>query len=192
MSEHLAIVARPTLKRLVRTRALTWKRRRREAPIGRVRPHDRVFFKDPGGPVLASGIVSRVREERRGRQYVLTLRFRGVRKLPVPFPVVKRDRRSWVICAPPTDARQQRLLATPSPSVRDLLRAVHAGRRRVPSRRSVTAILAHLARQGRAEGSLLLWLAFLAALSEGDGVVDAVQEYAKKPARHVVPFAVFS
>lgn len=192
MAEHLAIVAVPALRRLLRRRALTWKRRRREAPVGRVRPADRVFFKDPGGPVLASGIVSRVREERRGGQYLLHLRFRELRKLSVPFPIVKRDRRSWVVCAPPRDARQQRLLATPPPSVRDLLRAVHAGRRRLPSRRTVADLLAHLARQRRTEGSLLLWLAFLTALSEGDSAVEALQEYAKRPARHVVPFAVFS
>lgn len=192
MAEHLAIVAAPALRRLLRKRTLSWKRRRREAPIGRVRQGDRVFVKTPGGPVLASGLVTRVREERKGREYLLHLRFRDLRKIPVPFPVVKRDRRSWVVCAPPRDARQQALIAPPPPSVRDLLRAVHAGRRRVPSRRTVTKLLAHLARQHRAEGSMLLWLAFLAVLSEGDGVADALQEYAHKPARHVVPFAVFS
>lgn len=192
MAEHLAIVAAPALRRLLRKRTLSWKRRRREAPIGRVRQGDRVFVKTPGGPVLASGLVTKVREERKGREYLLYLHFRGLRKIPVPFPVVKRDRRSWVVCAPPRDARQQALITTPPPSVRDLLRAVHAGRRRVPSRRTVTKLLAHLARQHRAEGSMLLWLAFLAVLSEGDGVADALQEYAHKPARHVVPFAVFS
>lgn len=185
-------MAAPALRLLLRKRTLTWKRRRREAPIGRVRRADRVFVKTPGGPVLASGIVTRAREERRGRQYFLHLRFRGMQKLPVPFPVVKRDRRSWVVCAPPRDIRQQPLITTPPPSMRDMLRAVHAGRRRPPSRRAVTKLLAHLARQHRTEGSMLLWVAFLAALSEGDGVVEAVHEYAQKPARHVVPFAVFS
>lgn len=192
MAEHLAIVNARELRRLLRRPVLVWKRRRREAPVGRVRAHDRVYFKTPGGPVAASGTVSRVREERTAGTYVLHVRLRGLKKLAVPFPVLKRDRRSWVVCAPPTDARQQKLLATPAPSVKDLLRAVHAGRRRLPSRRAVTKLLAHLAHQQRSEGSLLLWLALLAVLQEGDSALDAVQEYVKKPARHVVPFAVFS
>lgn len=193
MSEHLAIVSAPTLRGLLRRRTMTWKRRRRDAPIGRVRPSDRVFFKLPGGPVVATSVVSRVREERRGGRYMLTLRFRVLHKLTVPFPVLKRDRRSWIVCAPPPDERQQRLLAGPDVTLRGLLRAVHAGgQRRLPSRRAATALLARLARQRKAEGSLLLWLALLAALSEGDRLVEVVQDFSRKPARRVVPFALFS
>lgn len=192
MGEHLAIVSQKTLRRVLRRPVLTWSRRRREAPIGRVRKGDLVFLKTPGGAVVASGRVSRVKEERRGGSYFVHLRFRDFGRLAVPFPVVKRDRRSWVTCAPPLDAAQQRLLAARAPTVKDLLQAVHAGRRRLPSRRVVTRILSQLTRQQRTEGSLLLWLALLAMLSETDSALDAVTEYAKKPARRVVPFAVFS
>lgn len=192
MAEHLAILPQAALRRALRRTSLTWRSRRRSAPVGRVQKQDRVFFKLPGGPVVASGVVSRVTESRAAGKYVLALRFRGLRKLPVPFPVVKRDRRSWVVCAPPRDARQQRLLPVPEIGVPDLLRAVHAGRRRLPSRRVLLRLLARLARQRRAEGSLLLWLALLTAASEGNQPLELVAEYARKPARHVVPFAVFS
>lgn len=192
MPEHLAIVSGKTLRSLLRRRSLTWSRHRREAPIGRVRKGDLVFFKAPGGAVVASGRIARLQETRRGGRYVLSLRFRGLDKLAVPFPVVKRDRRSWVVCALPADRAQQRLLAARAPTVRELLQAVHAGRRRLPSRRMVRRILAQLTRQQRTEGSLLLWLALLAILQESDSALDAVTEYARRPARRVVPFAVFS
>jgi hypothetical protein len=192
MPEHLAVVSPKTLRGLLRRPVLTWNRRRREAPIGRVRKGELVFLKTPGGAVVASGRVSRCTEERRGGRYVLHLRFRDFERLAVPFPVVKRDRRSWVTCAPPRDAAQQRLLAARAPTLKELLQAVHAGRRRLPTRRQAARILAQVALQQRAEGSLLLWLALLAVLQEADHALDAVTEYARKPPRRVVPFAVFS
>lgn len=192
VAEHLAILPRTALRKVLRRSTLTWKARRRTAPIGRVRPQDRVFFKHPGGPVVASGTVARAAEGRAAGKYVLTLRFRGLRKLPVPFPVVKRDRRSWVVCAPPKDTRQQSLMVLPEPSVSDFLRSVHAGRRRLPSSRALLKLLSRVARQHRAEGSLLLWLAFLTAASEDGRPLELLAEYVRKPARHVVPFAVFS
>lgn len=192
MAEHLVVVSATTLRRLLRKPVLTWVRRRREAPVGRVRIGDRVFLKGPGGLVAASGAVARVREARKGGRYVLTIRFRGLRRLPVPFPVVKRDRRSWVVCAPPLDANQQRLLAASSPSIPDLLRAARATHQRLPSPRKARALLAALARQPRADGTLLLWLAMLAAAPESDRAADVLLGYLRKPASAVVPFAVFS
>ena len=192
MAEHLVVVSSLTLKRLLHRPTLTWMRRRREAPVGRVRAGDHVFFKGPGGLVTTSGTVARVQEARKGGRYVLTLRFRGLKKLSVPFPVVKRDRRSWVVCSPPMDASQQRLLIGSAPTVHDLLRAVRTTRRRLPSPRVARALLASFAREPRSEGALILWLAMLIAAPEADRVTEVLREYVRKPASTVVPFAVFS
>lgn len=192
MAEHLAVLSARTLNRLLRQRVLVFGRRRREAPIGRLSTGDRVFFKLPGGPVMAEGTVSRMREGRAGGRYVLTARFRRLRKLAVPFPVVKHDRRSWVVCSAKVDERQQTLITPRVLTVRELLQAVHAGHRRLPSRRAVTRLLAQSARQHRIDGSMVLWLALLAAIDNPEHIVDTILEYTKKPARRVVPFAVFS
>lgn len=192
MADHLAIVSSKTLRQLLRRPTLTWKRRRREAPVGRVHVRDRVFFKLPGGPVAATADVGAVRQEKQGVTYLLTLRFRGVKRLPVPFPILKRDRRSWIVCASSPDARQQRLLSPPSLSLEQLLREMQRTRRALPSRRSMIRLLASWARQPKSEGVLLLWLALLACSRDAERSVEDLRSLFKRPPLRVVPFAVFS
>ncbi len=191
MAEHLAILSSRTLRRLYRKPILRWSRRRREAPIGRVRTGDLIHVKVPSGLVVARGTVSSVREEKIGGTYVLSLQLRRFQKLRTPFPIEKHDRRSWVVCAPSDDAQQQRLLVASPPTIEDLLRVMRTTRRRLPSRCAVRIQLAALARTAGTDGSLLLWLALLAEASAAGTVSQALRDYARKPARGVVPFAVF-
>lgn len=186
------VLSAGSLRRLLRRPVLTWKRRRREAPVGRVRVGEVAFVKLSGGPVVAKGAFSKVREERRGGQYVLTLRLRGFRRLSVPFPVVKRDRRSWVVCALPPDADQQRLLAVAEPTLSSLLPSGRGTARRGLGPRLARQLLAAFAREPRTDASLLVWLALLASRPESGRLSDTLAAYARKPARRVVPFAVFS
>lgn len=192
MAEHLAVVSPRTLRRFLRTKVLTWTRRRREAPIGRVHVGDRVFFKHAGRWVIAAGTVGRVKEERVGERYALTLQFRQLRKLPVAFPIVKRDRRSWVVCASSDDPRQQQLLRATSLTIAELLQAIRARRSRLPSRQTVRKLLAASTRHPKADARVLVWLALIAAAVESDDPDEALRDFLKKPARRVFPFAVFS
>ncbi|MDP3685739.1 MAG: hypothetical protein Q8R32_02815 [bacterium] len=192
MAEHLAVVSSRTLRRLLRTKLLTWTRRRREAPIGRVHAGDQVFFKHAGRWVIAAGTVAGVREARQGGRYVLALKFRQLRKLSVPFPIVKRDRRSWVVCASSDDPRQQRLLSVASPTVAELLQATGTRRARLSSRRAVRTLLAAYARQPETDAGLLVWLAFLAASGNEEDLGEVLRAYIRKPSSRVFPFAVFS
>lgn len=159
--------------------------------MGRIRQGDLVHIKVPSGPVVARGIVSSVREEKAGGQYVLILHFRALRRLPVPFPVEKHDRRSWVVCPPPDDASQQRLLAVSPLTIDDLARAMRAMRRNLPSRRAIRSQLASLARETGTDGALLVWLALLAGAADPGKVNERLRGYLRKPARTVIPFAVF-
>lgn len=192
MTEHLVVVSPRTLRRLLRRSPLVWTRRRREVPVGRVHAGDTVFFKHAGRPVSAVGTVARVREARVGRRYVLTLKLRKVRKLFAPFPVVKRDRRSWVVCAAGADPRQQRLLGAASPTIADLLHGLRARRGRLPGRRAVRELLAATARQPSADTGILLWLSLFAAAAEDADFGEVLRGYLQKPSSRVFPFAVFS
>lgn len=192
MAEHLAVVSPRTLQRVFRRRELTWSRRRREIPVGRVHVGEAIFFKYAGGPVHAVGTVARVREARVKGRYVLTIALRRLQKLPVPFPIVKRDRRSWVVCASPDDPQQQRLLGTPSQTIAELLQGIRTRRRRVPPQRTVRALLSAYARQPSTDAGLLVWLALLAASMQNDDLDERLRRYIKKPSSRVFPFAVFS
>lgn len=159
--------------------------------MGRVRQGDLVHIKMPSGPVVARGIVAHVGEEKAGGRYVLTLRFRALKRLPAPFSVEKHDRRSWVVCPPPDDASQQRLLAASLLTIDDLARAMRATRRKLPSRRAIRAQLASLAREAGTDGALLVWLALLAEAADQGKTSESLRGYLRKPARRVIPFAVF-
>ncbi|TSC72754.1 MAG: hypothetical protein G01um101438_471 [Parcubacteria group bacterium Gr01-1014_38] len=191
MAEHLAVVSPRTLRRLLRTKVLTWTRRRREAPVGRVHIGDQVFFKYAGQRVIAAGTVARVKEGRAGGRYALTLRFRQFRKLPVAFPIVKRDRRSWVVCAS-DDPRQQRLLRAAALTITELLQAIRTRHSRLPSRQAVRKLLAAYATQPGTDASLLVWLALLAAAPGSGELDDVLRGFLRKPTRRVFPLAVFS
>lgn len=192
MQEHLVVVSPHTLRRVFRRRELTWSRRRREIPVGRVHAGETVFFKHAGRPVHAMGGVARVREARIKGRYVLTITFRRLQKLPVPFPIVKRDRRSWVICSSTEDPQQQRLLGAPSHTIAELLQSIRMRRRRFPSPRTIRTLLSAYARQPAAGAGLLVWLALLAASAEDDDLDERLRRYIKKPSSRVFPFAVFS
>lgn len=190
MAEHLAVISQRTLRQLLRTKNLAWTRRRREAPVGRVHVGDAVFFKHAGRWVVAAGTVARVREQRAGGRYLLALKFRTLHRLRVPFPIVKRDRRSWVVCATTSDPGQQHLLGSSSPTLTQLLEGVR-GRRRL-SPQAVRKLLAAYAGQPGTETHLLMWLALLAVATDSDNLDEALRGYFKKPSQGVFPFAVFS
>lgn len=192
MAEHLVVVSPHTLRRVFRRRELTWSRRRREIPVGRVHAGEAIFFKHAGRPVHAVGAVARVREARVKGRYVLTITLRRLRKLPVPFPIVKRDRRSWVVCASRDDPQQQRLLGVPSQTIAELLQGIRTRRRRLPSQRTVRALLSAYARGPSTDASLLVWLSLLAASAENDDLDERLRRYVKKPSSRIFPFAVFS
>lgn len=149
-------------------------------------------MKLPGGLVVSVGTVGRVREERREGQYILTLKLRRFERLAVPFPVIKRDRRSWVVCARSSDDRQLRLLAERVLSVPDFLKRLQDFWKPLPSRRALRSLLAALARDPSSGAPLLLWLAFLVAAHESEGTPAALEACLKRPSYSVFPFAAFS
>ncbi len=195
--EHLVVLPERALRRLVRRRTpvLIWTRRRREPPVGAVHTSDILFFKTPGGDVLARAEVGAIRERADRGKYVVRLRLRRAELLLAPFPIVKRDRRSWVVCVPPSPRAQQRLLSLPEPALTDLLQAVSRTYRRLPSARTieraaVVLLEGHVPSSRELAGLalLVLLLAVRRNVSLGDELAALLRE--QVPSR-VMPLAVF-
>lgn len=183
------------LRKLRRQRrsVLPWTRTRREAPIGMVARGDRLAFKRSGGPVVARATVARVYETLVRGRYHLRVTLRQFAMLPIPFHVVKRDRRSWVICDETDDARQQALFTTPALSVEDIETLLRSRYRRLPSRRALDdacrAILADM-RDARASATLVL-LSVLHALRTTDHLPADLRRLLRGHPSWVYPLAVF-
>jgi hypothetical protein len=195
--EHLVILPERVVRRLFRQRIprLTWFRRRREPPVGVVRARDRLFLKVPGGDVVASASVTRVTEEFHGGRYAIRIRLRKPERFSIPFPVVKRDRRSWVVCAGDRDTPQQPLFAPPGLTLESLTSAVRRHQKILPSQREIERSLRSLLSQkidpSRDVGVLLI-LGILLALKKDVPFPDTLRHLLRRAPQRVYPLAVFS
>ncbi len=195
--EHLVVVGLPTLRRLLLQRAprMQWSRRRREPPVGVVRRGDHLTLKIPGGNVVASTRVLRVDERQDGGRHLVALRLLRPVRLPLPFPVFKHDRRSWVVLGKRRSVQQQRLIALPEPTLTDLLHAVRGTYRVLPSvldiRRSIRALTLTRPRARQGEAGMLLILVLLFSLRVPSDLSQEAAELLKGSAPGVWPLRVF-
>lgn len=196
MTEHLVVLPEDAIRALAARRrpTLAWSRRRREPPVGAVRAGDTLFFKVPGGDVIARAAVAAVAGEAAGGKIVVRMRLKNPTILVQAFPVVKHDRRSWVVCAARRRGSQQSLLAFPDPTLADVLRAVSRHVGALPARRDIErALRAHAAgRAWRRDPGVLLVIAALVAIADGVTLTAALEDVLRAVPVGVFPLAVFS
>lgn len=192
--EHLVVLPERALRRLLRARrpVLSWTRRRREPPVGAVARGDRIFFKSSGGPVRATTSVARIKETLKRGRYTVRLGLRHIEALPVPFPIVKRDRRSWVTCTPPPD-HQQRLFVPSALTVSTLVASLQRRYRPLPSvtaiRQALHALLARTPTSSEAD--LVILLGLLLGLRQRTDLSALLEQRLRSSDDAIYPLAVF-
>lgn len=195
--DHLVVLPRAALRKLSaqKKHVLTWRRWKREAPVGVVQRGDTISFKESGGLVMAQATVARVSERLRQGMFEVRLTLRGYRMLRIPFPVYKRDRRSWIVCAATRDERQQALLTSSSPSVAQLRTAVERHMKRLPSASALHRAL-HTAvtspSEKRHTSGLIFFLLLLLSIREDVELPDDLAVFLTSSPTRVFPFATFS
>ncbi len=195
--EHLAVIPAKKLMRKGRRGGYysEWLTGRKEAPYGKVRAGDRVFFKTPGGRIFGTGVARSVSQGEIGKKFRCGIGFGKVVIFDKGFSVLKNDSRRWVVLDGGTDGRQQALL----PSRQKTLAEVTAAAKRVygsiPSRRELADALAALpsAPKGKAPmGALLVLIGALWAASGGEDLDSDIGTLLTRRAGTVFPLAVFS
>ncbi|TSC61516.1 MAG: hypothetical protein G01um1014106_747, partial [Parcubacteria group bacterium Gr01-1014_106] len=76
--------------------------------------------------------------------------------------------------------------------IADILQMLRTRRKRMPSQRTVRALLSAYARESSADAGILVWLSLLATAAEDADLDEVLRQHLKKPTSRVFPFAVFS
>ncbi len=196
--EHLVVYSPLLIKKALRKRKpkLIWVRKRREPPVGVVHRNDTLYFKKPGGGVFAKGRVTHVKDYLKNGRYYVELLVSRLVVFEAPFPIIKRDRRSWVVCTPLIDGNQQHLIPLPSPTLEQILKAIKSHYPILPSRNQVNEAIAFFGEtmvEGKNNSSVgtLFLVAMLASIKNN---VDLHKELAELLVKHpskVFPLSIF-
>lgn len=194
--DHLVVFSELELNKLRKKRraVMVWTRKRREPPVASVKKGDLLYFKSSGGGVFSWTKVLNVKDFLKNGRYVVRIGMTRPRIFKTPFSVIKRDRRSWVVCGDKNLANQQFLLPLPSPTLADCVRAVKKHYRALPGNREIFETVRHILEMKDATKQMSGLLFLLATLSAEKNNIDLQNELrsllAQQPER-VFPLAIF-
>lgn len=194
--EHLVVYSEREVNKLRRKRRakFVWARKRREPPVGAVKAGDMIYFKSPGGGVFAKAKVLNVKDFLKGGRYYVNIGISKPQFFSRPFAIIKRDRRSWVVCNGKNNINQQALIALPSPTLADCVKAVKNHYRVLPVGKDVLETLEHLAAAGKKVEQLAGILFLLAIIASEKNNLDLQNELRHLLGKHpekVTPLAIF-
>lgn len=194
--DHLVVLQKKELNKIRKKRQgrLVWVRKRREPPVGVVRKGDQLFFKSPGGGVFGWTRVTSVKDQLKGGRYFVSLGIIKPRVFPIPFPIVKRDRRSWVTCQANHNLNQQQLMPLPSPTLEEIERAIRKHYHSFPSKKEIIAAIRYSASEVAADKNISATLFLLVLMFAFKNEIN-LQQNLKDLLNHqpikVFPLSVF-
>jgi len=194
--DHLVVYSEKELNKLRKKRRprLVWVRKRREPPVGVVNKGDLLYFKGPGGRVIGLARVLNVKDFLKGGRYTVSLGITKPRFFSKPFSILKRDRRSWVVCNNKNNVNQQPLLPLPSPTIVDCVKAVKNHYRRMPGNMLVLETIKYLSEikdVAKQSSGLLFLLAIIAAEKNGIDLQNELRHLLAQQPEKVSPLAIF-
>ncbi|MDO8512014.1 MAG: hypothetical protein Q7S57_01975 [bacterium] len=194
--DHLVVYPERELNKLCKKRRarIVWVRKRREPPVGVVNKGDLLYFKGSGGGVVGLARVLKVKDFLRGGRYVVSLGISKPRVFKMPFSVIKRDRRSWVVCNSKNNIDQQPLFALQSPTLADCIKAVKSHYRGLPGNKLVLETVQYLSENkdvAKQSSGLLFLLAIILAEKNGIDLQEELRHLLAKQSEKVSPLAVF-
>jgi hypothetical protein len=194
--DHLVVYPEREINKLCKKRhaRIVWVRKRREPPVGVVTKGDLLYFKGSGGGVVGIARVLNVKDFLRGGRYLVSLRISKPRLFKTPFSVIKRDRRSWVVCNSKNNDNQQPLFALLSPTLADCIKAVKNHYRGLPGNKIILEAVQYLSENknvAKQSSGLLFLLAIISAEKNGIDLQDELRRLLAKQPERVFPLAIF-
>lgn len=173
---------------------LVWVRKRRESPVGMVKKNDVLYFKKPGGGVFGKARVKKVKDYLKGGKYYVELVISRPMIFGFSFPILKRDRRSWVPCSSGDDVNQQMLLSLPSPTLEQIKKAVEKHYRSLPSKNQMEEALQFFSERGNGSidnvGAIFL-LSIIYAIKHNIDLQGQLRVLLAKNPSKVFPLSIF-
>jgi len=195
---HLVIYSERELNKIRKKRRarLIWVRKRREPPVAVVAKGDKLYFKSPGGGVFAWTKVTSVKDQLKNGRYVVTLGINRPHIFSVSFPVLKRDRRSWVVCSASDNINQQQLITLPSPTLEEIEKAIRKHYRKLPSKKEILQAIKFFAQNADDEeeknnSAILFLLAIIIALKNDTNLYQALKPLLNQHPTKVFPLSIF-
>ena len=194
--DHLVVYHQRELNKLRKKRRarLVWVRKRREPPVGVVNKGDLLYFKGPGGGVIGLARVLSVKDFLKGGRYTVSIGITKPKFFLKPFSIIKRDRRSWVVCSNKNNLNQQPLLPLPSPTVADCIKAVKNHYRVLPGNKQIFETINYLSEikdVAKQSSGLLFLLAIISAEKNGVDLQEELRHLLSQQPEKVSPLAIF-
>lgn len=194
--DHLVVYPKRELSKLCKKRRarIVWVRKRREPPVGVVNKGDLLYFKGSGDGVIGLARVLNVKDFLRGGRYIVSLSISKPRLFKTPFSVIKRDRRSWVVCNSKNNINQQPLFPLLSLTLADCIKAVKSHYRGLPGNKLILQTIRHLSENkdvAKQSSGLLFLLAIIASEKNGIDLQEELRHLLAQQPEKVSPLAVF-
>lgn len=194
--DHLVVYPRRELNKLRKKRRarLVWVRKRREPPVGVVNKGDHLYFKGPGAGVIGLARVLKVKDYLKEGRYTVSIFISRPVFFAKPFSIIKRDRRSWVVCNSKNNLNQQPLLPLPSPTVDDCIKAVKNHYRGLPGNKQIFETINYLSLSkdvAKQSSGILFLLAIIAAEKNDVNLQEELRHLLAQQPEKVSPLAIF-
>ena len=194
--DHLVAYTERELNKLRKKRRakIVWVRKRKEPPVGMVSKGDSLYFKSPGGGVLGWARVLGVKDVLKMGRYNVVISITKPRVFRHAYSVLKRDRRSWVVCNNKNIVNQQPLIPLPSPTLADCINAVKNHYRGLPGNKQIFEVIQHLSEikdVAKQSSGILFLLAIISAEKNGIDLQDELRRLLAKQPEKVFPLAIF-